>query len=502
VGDWDVVIVGGGSAGCVLAGRLTEDPGRRVLLLEAGAAVTTPEAFPESVRRVASLAAADPDGPHTWAFPTELLPGRRAVVGRGRLLGGSSSINGANHLRATRADLDAWPGWSHAATLPFYVRAENDLDVHGPNHGDAGPVPVVRPAGELLAGVTERFVDAAVRAGVPTEPDKNGDAPPGVGLVPANVRHGVRVNAAMAYVLPHLDRPNLTVRGDVTVAGVVLDGDRAVGVRGVDGERIDAGEVVLAAGSVCTPQLLALSGIGPADALRAAGLPVHLDRPGVGRGFSDHPSVYVPFPWSESLHPEAPSAQAAAHLDSGQLDPGRDGDPAGDLEILLFARPFAPDGPVHLMCALQRPDSRGEITVCSPDPRDPPRIAHHYLATASDRARMRLAVRRAREILAAGGLALPGATVDESDRDLDAWIAAHLTTSAHLCGSAALGPADDPTAVVDPALRVHGVAGLRVVDTSVLPTVPRRGPAATALMIGERAADLMTRPADCSDRRS
>jgi choline dehydrogenase-like flavoprotein len=363
-------------------------------------------------------------------------------------------------------------------------------------------VPVVRPAGELLAGVTERFVDAAVRAGVPTEPDKNGDAPPGVGLVPANVRHGVRVNAAMAYVLPHLDRPNLTVRGDVTVAGVVLDGDRAVGVRGVDGERIDAGEVVLAAGSVCTPQLLALSGIGPADALRAAGLPVHLDRPGVGRGFSDHPSVYVPFPWSESLHPEAPSAQAAAHLDSGQLDPGRDGDPAGDLEILLFARPFARDGPVHLMCALQRPDSRGEITVCSPDPRDPPRIAHHYLATASDRARMRLAVRRAREILAAGGLALPGATVDESDRDLDAWIAAHLTTSAHLCGSAALGPADDPTAVVDPALRVHGVAGLRVVDTSVLPTVPRRGPAATALMIGERAADLMTRPADCSDRRS
>ncbi len=500
VGDWDVVIVGGGSAGCALAGRLTEDPARRVLLLEAGAAVTTAAAFPDAVRDVASLAAADPDGPHTWAFGTELVPGRRAVVGRGRLLGGSSAVNGANHIRATRTDLDAWPGWSHAATLPYYVRGENDLDVRGPRHGDAGPVPVVRPAGELLAGVAERFLDAAVRAGVPPEPDKNGDAPPGAGLMPGNVRRGVRVNAAMAYVLPHLDRPNLTVRGDVTVGGVVLDGDRAVGVRGLDGERIEAGEVVLAAGSVCTPQLLALSGIGPADALRAAGLPVHLDRPGVGRGFTDHPSVYVAFPWSEALHPEAPAAQAAAHLDSG-VDGG---DPAGDLEILLFARPFAPDGPLHLMCALQRPESRGEITVCSPDPRETPRIAHHYLATEGDRARLRVAVRRAGEILAAGGIALAGAATGGAGADdgaLDAWIAAHLTTSAHLCGSAALGPADDPDAVVDPELRVHGVRGLRVVDTSVLPTVPRRGPAATALMIGERAADLMTRTRTGSDAR-
>lgn len=490
-GSWDVVIVGGGSAGCALAGRLTEDPGRRVLLLESGPAVRSDAAFPEAVRRVSSLAASDPDGPHTWAFATELLPGRRTVIGRGRLLGGSSAVNGANHVRATRADLDSWPGWSYDAVLPSYVRGENDLDVRGPGHGDAGPVPVVRPAGELLAGVTERFLDAAVRAGVPAEPDKNGDAPPGVGLMPANVRRGVRVNAAMAYLLPHLDRPNLTVRGDVTVAGVVLDGDRAVGVRDVDGARIDAGEVVLAAGSVVTPQLLALSGVGPADALRTAGVPVHHDRPGVGRGFSDHASVYVAFPWSEALHPEAPAAQAAAHLDSG-FDGG---DPAGDLEILLFARPFVPDGPVHLMCALQRPESRGEITVCSPDPRDPPRIAHHYLATESDRARLRIAVRRAGEILGAGGLALPAAPTAD-DRALDAWIAAHLTTSAHLCGSAALGPADDPDAVVDPELRVHGVAGLRVVDTSVLPTVPRRGPAATALMLGERAADLMTRGAE------
>ncbi|MEJ2865009.1 mycofactocin dehydrogenase MftG [Actinomycetospora flava] len=482
--SWDVVVVGGGSAGCALAGRLSEDPHRRVLLLEAGTAVGDPAAFPAEVRDVSSLAACDPDGPHTWDVGVELTPGRSTRVGRGRLLGGSSAVNGANHVRATRADLDSWPGWSYDETLPYYVRGERDLDMTGPLHGDAGPVPVVRPAGELRAAVTERFLAAAARIGVPTEIDKNGDQPPGAGLVPANVRRGVRVNAAIAYVLPHLDRPNLTVRGDVTVARVLLDGDRAVGVEGVDGERIEAGEVVLAAGSVCTPQLLALSGIGPADVLRAAGLPVHHDRPGVGRGYTDHPSVYLSFPDTsgDAVHPEAPGAQAAVHLDSGD-------DPAGDLEILLFARPFAPGGPCHLMCALQAPESRGLMTF-SADPRTPPRLEHRYLASARDRARMRQVVRRAGELLAAGGLALgPARTLD--DRELDAWIDAHLGTSAHLCGSARLGTADDPEAVVDAELRVHGLRGLRVVDTSVLPTVPRRGPAATALMLGERAADLL-----------
>jgi choline dehydrogenase len=488
--SWDTLIVGGGSAGCALAGRLSEDPHRRVLLLEAGPAYPDAGSFPPEVRDVASLGCADDGHALNWAFATELAAGRRARTARGRVLGGSSAINGANHVRATPADVDGWYGWTWADARAAYVRGEDDHDFDGPEHGHDGPVPVERPAGEFLAGLTERVVRGAAALGVPVERDKNGGGPPGVGLVPANAVRGVRVNAAMAYVLPALDRENLTVRGDTPVARVLLDGTRAVGVLTVGGERIEAAEVVLSAGAVKSPQLLALSGIGPADELRAVGVEVLLDRPGVGHGWSDHPSVFLGFSYDESLHPEAVSTQALVHLDAARLDPALPSDPAGDLEVLLFCRPFAPGGARHLMCALQQPESRGSSVLGSADPTASPRLEHHYLTSTLDRARMRALVRFAGELLTSSGLTVP-VTPGRSDAELDSWIAGSLTTSSHLCGSAATGAADDPAAVVDPAFRVHGVEGLRVVDTSVLPVVPRRGPAATALMLGERAAELM-----------
>jgi choline dehydrogenase len=469
-GTDDVLVVGAGSAGCALAGRL---PGR-VLLLEAGSLDLPPE-----LRDAGSLAGTALDHPWNWAYPVELRPGTPAVVPRGRGLGGSAAINGANWVWATPADTRDWaqPGWSWSDLTACYRNAETDLDAIGGGHGHRGPVPVRRPAGPLLHPTAERFLAVAGRLGFPAEPDKNAGGPPGAGPVPCNALDGVRVNPAMAY-LGAGDR--VTVRGDSPVNRVLFDGDRARGVELLDGTSIEAGEVVLAAGAVATAQILLRSGLGPADDLRAAGIAVRLDLP-VGRAFSDHPVVYLPFTTSDPpAHPHVPGSQAALDLDLGA-------DPAGDGEVLLFVRPFVPGGPLHLMCALQAPDSRGTISLTSPDPRDRPLIRYGYLRTEHDRRRLRHVIRTAAELLRAGvGIRVaPGGDVLGNDRVLDGWIAANLTTSVHLSGSAPMGP------VLDPWLRVHGTTGLRVADTSALPTVPRRGTAATAVAIGERAAHLL-----------
>jgi choline dehydrogenase len=476
--EFDTVVVGGGSAGCAFAGRLTARPGHRVLVLEAGAGRWAPE-----ILDAASLAATAPGHPANWAHEAELRPGCVTTVARGRVLGGSGAINGAVWMRATPADAEAWAqrGWAWADLVKHYIRAECDADFGTePGHGDAGPVPVRRPACPLRHPAAGRFLRAAAHCGFPDEPDKNGGGPPGAGLVPGNAVDGVRVNPAMAYLQ---DRP--IVRGGAEVDRLLLDDDRASGVRLRDGTEIRAGEVVLAAGAVGTPHLLLRSGIGPADDLRAAGIVVRHDRPGVGREFSDHPAVFLPFTTADPpAHPHAPASQAVLDLDAGA-------DPAGDCQVLLFARPFTSGGPLHLMCQLQHPDSRGSLTLPAAD--GPPRIAYHYLRTEHDHRRLRHTVRIAADLLRAGlGRRVePGGDVLGSDRALDGWIAAHLTTAHHLCGTARMGPATEPEAVVDPSLRVHGLAHLRIVDLSVLPTVPRRGTAATAVAIGEAAAELL-----------
>jgi choline dehydrogenase len=477
--EFDVVVVGAGSAGCALAGRLTEDPSQRVLLVEAG-----PAQIPPDLIDAASMSPMRPAHPTNWAYHVELRTGIAATVPRGRVLGGSSAINGANWIRVTPADADGWgvPGWSWADLLPYYIRSENDLDhPDTPIHGNRGPVPVRRPHGVQLHPAAERFLAAADRLGYPPEPDKNAGGPPGAGLVPSNSIDGVRVSAARAYL--GRDRANLVIRGDAPVARVLVDGERARGVVFLDGTIVHAGQVVLAAGAVATPHLLMLSGIGPADDLRAAGIPVVCDLPGVGRGWSDHPAVFVPFHTDDPpVHPQASGSQAALNLDAGA-------DPPGDIEVLMFVRPFVEGGDLHLMCKLQRPDSHGTIMLSSRDPRVRPRLSYDYLRTEHDRRRIRHAVRVAADLLRCGlgTRSAPGGDVLGNDRALDEWIAAHLGTAVHLCGSAAMG------SVVDAELRVYGIEGLRVADTSVLPTVPRRGTAATAVAIGEKASDLLRR---------
>jgi choline dehydrogenase len=503
--EWDVVVVGAGTSGCVVAARLA-DAGRRVLLLEAGADHARPADFPPALRDASTMAAAAPGHPANWDLRGELFPGRTVPVPRGRVVGGSSALNAGSFLRATRADLDGWAAagndlWSYDRVLPAFRRSEADRDFGDrPHHGATGPVPVERPRTDHPLATA--FADAAAELGFPDEPDKNADGPPGHGPVPLNVAGGIRINTAMAYLSPRRGSPGLTVRGNAVVRRVLIEGGRAVGVL-TDGGVERAAEVVLSAGAVGSPHLLLLSGIGPAADLRAAGIDLVVDAPGVGADFTDHPHVYVGYRPTDPtpMPPGRPPIHGVLHVTS-------EGSPLpGDLELLPWLTPFSritggPAGgdPDELVVGvgLQAEAGRGRLSLRGPDPTRPPLLEYRYLGEEADRRRLREGVRLAAELLRTRALApfvaertgLPDDVLTGDDA-LDRWVRAHLTTAIHLCGTARMGPDSDAGAVVDQLLRVRGVTGLRVVDTSVLPTAPSRGPAATAVMLGERAAELM-----------
>jgi choline dehydrogenase len=540
------IVVGAGTAGAALAARLSEDPAHRVTLLEAGPAPRSANEFPPGLLDASTVEGAMPGHPANWSYLGQLTPDLPYTIARGRIAGGSSTINGGYFVRARPEDFDRWaatagPDWAYERVLPVLRDLERDLDLGaGTFHGDAGPMPVRRA--RQHGPVARAFAAAARELGFPDEPDKNAPGPPGVGPVPQNVIDGRRVNTALAYLEPARERANLEVRGGCSVRRVLFDGTCAIGVE-VDAhgralqEVIDADEVVLCAGGIGTPHLLLVSGIGPADHLRALDIPIVHDSPGVGRAFTDHPDLSIGWrAGRDVVDPHAPETFTTALNFSSPA-----GEPAGDLEILSCVttmgrmltgssstllggaksaarHPLATlralrgaslrrvrDQLAHardlvLLVGLQHEAARGSITLASADPAVFPRIDYHYLSNPNDLARLRVGVRTAVALLRSRAFVglferlteLDDATLDD-DAALDRWMLAHLGTAIHLCGSAPMGPAADPNAVTDGFGRVHGLERLRIADTSMLPDAPSRGPAATAVLIGELVARFIRR---------
>ncbi|MFB8278357.1 mycofactocin dehydrogenase MftG [Nocardia colli] len=485
----DTLIVGGGTAGCVLAARLSENPDHTVRLLEAGPMWRAPAGFPAELLDAARLPVGA-DAPWLWRYPVTLADDGVAVTAnivRGKVIGGSGAVNGSYFVRGTAADFEAWSGelgpsklWSFDSVLLAYCRSERDLDFGDrPWHGRSGPIPVRRSANPVAS--SERFATACAALGFPAIPDLNEahGAVDGIGAVPCNIEDGNRVSAASGYLLAALSRPNLAVQGATSVLRIRFRGAHAVGVDVVQENRFEtiwADRIVLSAGAIESAALLLRSGIGAAEHLRALDIPVVQDAP-VGAWFTDHPEIGLEYRLGADEQATVPLEYVLEQ---------------DDVEIRPYTIAFSA-GIRRLGVALMRPQSAGVLRLRSADPAVPPVIEHRYLAAEHDRTRLRAAVATAAEVL--HGMSAQPVTdpLPQPSKAADAWLHANLATSQHLSGTCRMGPATDDRAVVDELCRVHGVTGLSVVDLSVVPVPLSRGPQASTVMIAENVADYLGR---------
>ena len=523
--EFDYVIAGGGVAGCILANRLSADPSVRVLLLEAGGKDTSP-----LIAAPGGLLPIMMSGAYAWRYmsaPQQHLDNRLLYLPRGRVLGGGSSINGMTYDRGFASDYDRWAqagnrGWSFADVLPYFKRLETFGPAHNELHGDDGPIQVTRAS--QTHPFARAFLAAGQQAGYPLSDDLNGASRDGFGAVDLTVGRGRRSSASSAYLRPVLKRPNLMVLTQALTRKVLFTETRVTGVafrhQGADKIATARREVILSAGAINSPQVLMLSGVGPAAHLAEHGIEVIADLPGVGQGLQDHLATHVKYrstkPWSmlRYLNPLRGALAMGQYLltRTGPLaDPGMSvacfvrSDPAldePDIKMLLVSALFAQNGqkmvPMHGYYAhinVARPESRGSVTLASADPDAPPVIDQNYNGTENDRRVMREGVRIARKVFAQnafdemrGEELAPGLTV-QSDAEIDNYIRSASEADYHSTSTARMG--NDDMAVVDAELRVRGLQGLRVVDASVMPHLVGGNTAIPVAMIAEKAADMI-----------
>jgi choline dehydrogenase len=525
--EFDYLIVGAGSAGCVLANRLGEDPSVQILVLEAGPADKSWTIdMPSAVGIVVGGTR------YNWSYSSEpepYLDGRRIGTPRGRTLGGSSSINGMVYIRGHARDYDGWAesgceGWSYQQVLPYFKRAQTHADGADDYRGATGHLHVT--PGDTATPLCAAFLAAGAEARYSLSHDLNGYRQEAFGPVDRTTRAGRRWSTSRGYLSEALVRGNVRVATDALALHILFDGNRAIGIEYEQNGEIHQAharrEVLLTAGAINSPQLLLLSGVGPAAELRDLGITVKHDLPGVGRRLNDHPDTVVQYLCKKpvSLYPwtTAPGKwwigarwfanhdglAASNHFEAGAFIRSRAGVEHPDLQLTFMPLAVQP-GSVDLVPGhafqihidLMRPTSLGSVTLNSADPRQPPRILFNYLKTEQDRADMRAGARLVREIIEQPAMAAfkgeelvpgPGA---QSDEALDAWARQVTETGYHASGTCKMGPAFDPEAVVDPQLRVHGLDGLRVVDASIMPVIVSGNTNAPTVMIAEKASDMI-----------